>query len=251
MKLLRWLKDWTRSVFMRKHLEDDLRTELEFHLDMQTEYNLQRGMSRKAARRSAVREFGGVDKYTEICRDAWGARIIDDTIRDVSFGWRRILKNKGISILVILSIGLCFGFTLLMFTLLDSLHFNPKLYEDEDRIVRIADVFTNDAGGEENVFTSPGHYLERKRESSLLEEIGFYQGRWGTLCDLGPDPNPQYTFYYRITPSLLKVFGITPMMGRSITDADCISGTQTRCFTKLRILERAILRRSNDHGSTN
>ena len=51
-----------RALFRRDKTEKELDTELRFHLESQIENNIRAGMSPEAARQSAMREFGGVER---------------------------------------------------------------------------------------------------------------------------------------------------------------------------------------------
>ena len=52
-------------------VEQELSEELQFFLDHQIAANLALGMSPEDARRAALREFGGVLRVKDACRDAW------------------------------------------------------------------------------------------------------------------------------------------------------------------------------------
>lgn len=213
-------------LFRGGEVEDEMDEELRFHLDMQIQQNIEKGMTPEVARKEALRVFGGFEQHKEDCRDALGVRMFNDLLQDLRFGWRQICKNKSLSTVIVLTIGVCISVNVLIFGILDSLFFNPNLYPNEDRIVRISDILQNhNASNEGHWFTSPLHYLERIEQSNLVESIGFYQGRWGTLTEPTNRPNPQYTFYYRISPSLMKVLGVEAVLGRSIVEEDIMPGS--------------------------
>lgn len=69
---LRWLHALParlRAVLRQKHLEQELDDELSFHLAMQTQANLQAGLSRQEALQRARLALGGVDQAKELSRD--------------------------------------------------------------------------------------------------------------------------------------------------------------------------------------
>jgi hypothetical protein len=74
MLVPRWvspLRHWCRLVFRRSRVEQELSEELQFFLDHQIDANLSLGMSPEDARRAALRDFGGVLRVKDACRDAW------------------------------------------------------------------------------------------------------------------------------------------------------------------------------------
>ena len=69
---MRWLQsisNWFRSLLRRNTVEQELGSELHFHVERQIEENIAAGMIPEEARRAAMREFGGVEQVKEECRD--------------------------------------------------------------------------------------------------------------------------------------------------------------------------------------
>jgi hypothetical protein len=79
IRLTAWLAELrgrARALFGRDTLERDLGDEIRFHLEMETEANIHRGMSPEEARRRARLAFGGVERVREEHRDARGLRLL-------------------------------------------------------------------------------------------------------------------------------------------------------------------------------
>ncbi|MDA2929199.1 permease prefix domain 1-containing protein [Acidobacteria bacterium AH-259-O06] len=57
------------ALFRKRRLDEELEEELRFHLEMETEANLQNGMSPQKARRMARLRLGGLEQVKESCRD--------------------------------------------------------------------------------------------------------------------------------------------------------------------------------------
>ena len=77
-----------RSVFFRARREDDLREELQFHIEREAERLEATGLPPAAARLQALRLFGGAEQIKEACRDARGTTLMDDALRDVRYALR-------------------------------------------------------------------------------------------------------------------------------------------------------------------
>lgn len=63
MALMRWVisaRERLRMLVFRAREDAEMDEELRFHLDMETERNIRRGMSPRAARRQARMAFGGL-----------------------------------------------------------------------------------------------------------------------------------------------------------------------------------------------
>ena len=80
------------ALFRRRELEADLDAELRSHIEMAVETNERRGMTPEAARREALRTFGGVEQAKERCRDQRGLPMLETTMQDLRFGVRLLRR---------------------------------------------------------------------------------------------------------------------------------------------------------------
>ena len=55
--------------------------EMRYHIECETADRVRQGMTPDDARRSAMRDFGGVERHKEDARDARGLRPLDDSAR--------------------------------------------------------------------------------------------------------------------------------------------------------------------------
>ena len=72
-----------RALFAAPQLDRDLDEELRSHIEMETEANLQRGMTPAEARRRALIEFGGVAQTAEIYREARAVAWVGALLQDI------------------------------------------------------------------------------------------------------------------------------------------------------------------------
>ncbi|MBX3280294.1 MAG: hypothetical protein KF868_20020 [Acidobacteria bacterium] len=72
-----------------------MEAEIRFHMEMEAERNLARGMTEEEARRAARRRFGGVDQVKEACRDEARSRPAEELWSDLKYGARVLLRNPG------------------------------------------------------------------------------------------------------------------------------------------------------------
>jgi hypothetical protein len=87
-----------RVLTRRDHVASEMRDEMRFHVEMETE-RLQReqGLPLQEARRRALVSFGGVEKYKEAGRDVRGLRWVDAILLDSRFGVRMLVKHRGLT----------------------------------------------------------------------------------------------------------------------------------------------------------
>jgi len=86
MKAMRWLQIWRlrlRALLRGGAVDRDLNDELRDHLQYLTDEYLAQGLTPRAARERALREFGGVTHLQEACRDARGVSWLTNAVQDV------------------------------------------------------------------------------------------------------------------------------------------------------------------------
>ena len=210
------------ASFRSARRQSELKRELEHHFSARVADLRVAGMSEADAKREAAREFGASDRFEEECRDAWGLRWWQDFCRDVALAWRRMRQQRVFSAAIILTFALGIGLNTVMFRIFDSLWLNPELYPDEDRVVRIFDVYEGGVAtaGQTLRGTSPQFYRERAEQSQLVEAMGLTMPLNGTVTMPDAGLRPEYVDWLGITSSMFEVLRVPPLLGRVFEEAD-------------------------------
>src|SRR5262245_48722590 len=98
-----------RLLVHRHRKEDDLREELQFHLDEEAEERQAEGLTGEEARYAAHREIGNLTLVQEETRAAWTWTYLEQFAQDCRYGFRTMASNKTFSLLAILSLALGIG----------------------------------------------------------------------------------------------------------------------------------------------
>ena len=86
---MRRLRGWIMrfaGLFDKRRKDQELQDEMESHIQMHTEDNLQLGMTPEEARRQAMIKFGGMESTKEAFRDQRGLPLLETLFQDVRFG---------------------------------------------------------------------------------------------------------------------------------------------------------------------
>ena len=86
---------WLKALFRPGRVEDELKAELRLHLDLEIEKNLRSGMGEREARRKALLDFGGMDRFEEQTREARPTRTLENLGSDIRQAVRRLAKAPG------------------------------------------------------------------------------------------------------------------------------------------------------------
>src|SRR5262249_11814379 len=136
-----------RSLFRRKHAEQELDEEIQFHLQSLTEQYAAREMKPEAARRAALHELGHLEAVKEECRDVRNVNFIENVLQDMHFGLRILRRNPGFSTLAILCLVLGIGSNAPVFRWIEGtlLHPYPAVVH-QDRLLMLAATRHGEAG---------------------------------------------------------------------------------------------------------
>ncbi|MBL8233530.1 MAG: ABC transporter permease [Bryobacterales bacterium] len=110
-----------RALFFRRRKEDDLREELQFHLDQEAEELQAEGLPAEHARLAARRDLGNATLVQEETRAVWTWVGLEQLLQDCRYGLRTLATNKTFSLLAILSLALGIGANTAIYSFMDWL----------------------------------------------------------------------------------------------------------------------------------
>lgn len=134
---MRWLLKLVlrvRSLVFQRRMDEELRGELQFHLEQLTRENIDIGMRPEEARRSAERSLGGVAQLEEACRDERRVGPLIDVWRDLRYGWRTLGRTPLLAGTIVLTLGLGIGANAAIFRIADVLLFRNLPVAEPQRL---------------------------------------------------------------------------------------------------------------------
>jgi predicted permease len=126
-----------RSLLFRQRTERELDEELRLHFERELERLVAQGVPPEQARSDLRSEFGHVTQIKEQCRDARGLTLLEQTIGDVRYGARSLLRTPGFVITVVLTLALGIGANTAIFSVVYGVLWKPLPLNDSDRVAAL------------------------------------------------------------------------------------------------------------------
>jgi len=141
--------------------------------------------------------------------------------RDVKFGVKLLLRERGFTLTALLTLALCIGANTAVFTVFRSVLLRPLPYPQPDRLVTMYNVYPG-VGVHRGANGIPD-YLDRRQEREVFEDVALF-GSSG--YDVGADGAPQRLFGIYATPSLFRLLRVPPLLGRAFTEEEAALGKE-------------------------
>ncbi|HYN06301.1 MAG TPA: ADOP family duplicated permease [Vicinamibacterales bacterium] len=213
-----WLRVfWSRArAMMRSHQRDqDLRREIDSHLDEAAEEYRRRGLSAAEARRAARVSFGGVAQAEDAYREHLSFSWLEHVRRDARHAVRALRRSPGFSLVVLVVLALGTGAATAVFVLLNSIVLRPLPFPQSDRLV----VIRHSAPGLDraDVGVSSGLYFHYRDHAQSFESLGTYTER---VRNLRLGDRTERVRMADVGSAVFHVLGVRPALGRLFTEED-------------------------------
>jgi predicted permease len=212
MRPIRKLRLRFRSLFHRSLVEKDLEDEVRDYLDREIEREIASGAAPDEARRLAVSSLSGSERLKEECRDARDVRWLEESVNDVRFAIRTLRKAPAFTVTVIAALAFCIGLNTAIFSIVDTVLFRPLPFPDQQRLVAVTEGVPG--LGFPVLPFSPPDYLFVAANSRSFAGTAVYRTQPYEISGAG---QPRRLYGARVTPSLFRVLGTSPAIGRAFT----------------------------------
>jgi predicted permease len=212
------LRGRVRALLRRGTVEQDLSEEIRFHLEMETEANIRRGMSPEEAWRATKIAFGGVERVREDHRDARGTRLLEDVLADLRYAARWLARSPGFSLSAVLTLALGVGGTTAVVCVVDGVLLRPLPYPDAERLVT---VWTLTRGETEPWASSPPDFREFRDRSSAFDGVGGY---YSVAANLLIEGEPVRLAAARASAGMFSILRVAPLLGRAFRQDEELPG---------------------------
>ena len=215
MEWLRIVMSRCAALFRAKKLDADLDEELRAHIELAAEENIRRGMTAEEARMEALRVFGGVTQTREAYRVQRGVPWMETLVWDVRYGLRQLLRDRGFTLTVMVTLALAIGANTAIFSVVNALLLESLPYAHPERM---GTIFMRVDGAKpiDEMHAIDGAQWETLRDnvpSLIAAAYGWFSG-----VNLQAGQRAQYVHDGRVSAHYFDVLAIHPLLGRSFTE---------------------------------
>jgi predicted permease len=209
-----------RGLLQRRRAEREIDDELAFHVEMETQANIGRGMAPEEARRAALLAFGGVVQAKETVRGIRTLRI-ESVWQDVRHAARTLAAHPRFTLTAAGMLALAIGLTTAMFTIVDALIVRPVPFRDPEQLAHLW--MGSDRGGRITVAPS---VVRAWRESVAFDAAESALSGTAVIDAGGAVVTREVA---AITPGVFEMLGgVTPIRGRLFTASEGRPGQSDR-----------------------
>jgi predicted permease len=187
--------------------EDELRDEIQSHLQMAAGDRIGRGESTQEADSAARREFGNVGLVQHVTRQQWGWLWFEELLQDLRYGARSLRKNPGFTAIAILTLALGIGANTSLFSVVNGVLLNPLPYPHPEQLITLHESKPNFKNGS----ISYPNFLDWQKDNHAFSAMAITRRYTFSLTGLGEAEQVRTRF---ISSDFFSVIGVTPVLGR-------------------------------------
>jgi putative ABC transport system permease protein len=218
----RWLFR-IRAILFPGRLEDVMRQEMAFHIEMEARKLIADGMPADEAFRKARRDFGEPEYHKEKTRESWGIGMFQNFKIDARHTLRALRRNPVFAIVSILTLGLGIGANSAIFSVVNGILFRDLPFADPDQLVSICETWPDESRTCRTASTpNAADWAERSRS---FQGIGVFRW-WGHILEMSDGALGVSSLI--ATPDFFRVMRYQPAVGRVFNPEDQLEGNRNR-----------------------
>src|SRR5262245_52479246 len=136
-------------------------------------------------------------------------------MNDLRFAVRQLVKNPGFTTVAVLTLALCVGANVVIFSVVDSILLRALPFREPDRLVTTINCYPK-AGVPRGASSLPNYY-DRRELTAAFEKTAAI--RSGTAI-VGEAGSPNRVQIERVTPEFFETLGVAMARGRSFTQEE-------------------------------
>ncbi|HZM58883.1 MAG TPA: ABC transporter permease [Vicinamibacterales bacterium] len=229
------MPDWAEHVRARLSSlrlsatrENEIVEELSQHLEDRWRELIAGGATPEEATQLTLAEFRGADvlaKYMAPLRQAHVApsiapgapagRGLTGLSQDLRYGARTLRKQPGFTLVAVLTMAIGIGATTAIFSVVNGILIKPLPFAESDRLIAL--VHQAPGVNQDELAASPAIYFTYRENNRTFESVALWFSNTASVTGAG---DPEEVQRLESTHELLPLLRVTPLVGRTFSEAD-------------------------------
>lgn len=220
-----------RYFFHRSESSADLEEEMRLHMDLRAQQLRDRGLAPESARFAARREFGNVAAVEIASSEVWGWGWWERLVQDVRYAGRALRKTPGFVAIAGITLAIGIGMNTAVFSIVNAVMLRSLPYPEPQRLISVweetapkgtaafssSGASLGSAGGKKRTVVSAANLMDYRKATPALEGLAGLQLVALNLTAIGP---PERIYGESVTANYFSLLGVSPLLGRTFTDAE-------------------------------
>ena len=153
--------------------------------------------------------------------------------QDLRYGARIMLKQPGFTLVAVVTLALGIGANTAIFSLVNSILLRPLPFREPDRLVRL--IQSSPKLGLSTWGVSQAGFAAYRDQNRSFETVALYNSN---ALNLTGEGEPERLPVTNATADFFKVFGVSPLLGRTFVEGEDAPGKNTVCVISHKLWQR-------------
>jgi putative ABC transport system permease protein len=153
--------------------------------------------------------------------------------QDLRYGARMLLKQPAFTLVAVITLALGIGANTAIFSLVNSILLRPLPFRDPDRVVRL--IQASPKLGLDTWGVSQANFAAYRDQNKSFETVALLNSTGVNLTGVG---EPERLPITNVTSDFFKVFGVSPLIGRTFVEGEDVAGKNTVCVLSYAFWQR-------------
>jgi putative ABC transport system permease protein len=205
-------------LLARRRFDEELRQEIDAHLDSLTERYRRQGMSPDAAYVAARRQFGNTLALRQDIHEMNSVGWIEQTLQDLRYALRQLRGGAGFATVVVATLGLGIGGATAVFSVVQAVLLEPLPYEQPGQLVRFYQQAPDNPDTRDVLAAT--HFTFLREHGTSFEDIAALAHYSETGLDLVTDGRAERLRVLRVSSGYFSTLRSQPRLGHEFNRDD-------------------------------
>jgi putative ABC transport system permease protein len=154
-------------------------------------------------------------------------------LQDLRYGVRILLKQPAVTLVAVVTLALGIGANTAIFSLVNSILLRPLPFREPDRLVRL--IQASPKLGLDTWGVSQADFAAYRDQNRSFETVAIYNSSAVNLTGQG---EPERLPMTNVTADFFKVFGVSPLLGRTFVEGEDTKGKNSVCVISYGLWQR-------------